>query len=57
MKMVHGLQAGTVWVNCYGLTDPALGFGGWKHSGYGWKGGQSMIDGYLLQKGAYINVS
>jgi aldehyde dehydrogenase (NAD+) len=57
MKMVHGIQAGTVWVNCYGMLDPAVGFGGWKNSGYGWKGGVSQIDGYLAQKAAYINVS
>lgn len=56
MRMVHGIQAGTVWVNCYGLLDPAVGFGGYKHSGYGWKGGPSQIDGYLYQKAAYINV-
>jgi len=56
-KMVHGLQAGTVWVNCYGMLDPAVGFGGYKQSGYGWKGGPSQIDGYLYQKAAYINVS
>ncbi len=56
-RMVHGIQAGTVWVNCYGMLDPAVGFGGFKHSGYGWKGGPSQIDGYLYQKAAYINVS
>lgn len=56
LKMVHGIQAGAVWVNCYGLLDPAVGFGGYKHSGYGWKGGPSQIDGYLYQKAAYINV-
>lgn len=57
MKMVHGIQAGTVWVNCYGLVDPAVGFGGYKESGYGWKGGAAQIDGYLFQKAAYINVT
>ncbi len=57
MRMVHGIQAGTVWVNCYGMLDPAVGFGGYKHSGYGWKGGPSQIDGYLYQKAAYINVN
>jgi aldehyde dehydrogenase (NAD+) len=55
MKMVHGIQAGTVWVNCYGLVDSAVGFGGYKASGYGWKGGQAQIDGFLYQKAAYIN--
>lgn len=55
-KMIHGIKAGTVWANCYGMLDPAVGFGGYKHSGYGWKGGQSQIDGYLYQKAAYINI-
>ena len=55
LKMAHGIEAGTVWVNCYGLVDPAVGFGGYKQSGYGWKGGQAQIDGYLYQKAIYIN--
>lgn len=54
-KMMHGIQAGTVWVNCYGLLDPAVGFGGYKHSGYGWKGGSSQIDGFLYQKAIIMN--
>ena len=57
LKMSHGIQAGTVWVNCYGMLDPAVGFGGYKNSGYGWKGGQSQIDGYLYQKAIYINAT
>lgn len=57
MKMVHEIEAGTVWVNCYGLVDPSVGFGGYKASGYGWKGGKSQIDGFLYQKAAYINLS
>jgi aldehyde dehydrogenase (NAD+) len=56
MKMVNGIQAGTVWVNCYGLVDPAVGFGGYKQSGYGWKGGAAQIDGFLYQKAAYLNI-
>ncbi|MCX8005099.1 MAG: aldehyde dehydrogenase family protein, partial [Burkholderiaceae bacterium] len=55
MKMVHGIQAGTVWVNCYGLIDAAVGFGGVKESGYGWKGGHAQIDGFLYQKAVYLN--
>lgn len=57
LKMAHGIEAGTVWVNCYGLVDPAVGFGGYKQSGYGWKGGQAQIDGYLYQKAVYISTS
>lgn len=54
-KMMHGLQAGSVWVNCYGVIDLALGFGGYKQSGYGWKGGYEYIDGFLYQKAITIN--
>jgi aldehyde dehydrogenase (NAD+) len=56
LKLAHGIEAGTVWINCYGLIDPAVGFGGFKGSGYGWKGGQAQIDGFLYQKAIYINV-
>ena len=55
MKMVHGIRAGTLWVNCYGLVDPGVGFGGIKMSGYGHKGGPSHVDGYLYQKSVYLN--
>jgi aldehyde dehydrogenase (NAD+) len=54
-KMMHGIKAGTVWVNCYGLIDPSVGFGGYKHSGYGWKGGPQHVDGFLYQKSVCIN--
>jgi aldehyde dehydrogenase (NAD+) len=54
-RMMRGIEAGTVWVNCYGLVDPAVGFGGYKHSGYGWKGGEQHIEGFLYQKSVCIN--
>lgn len=56
-KMMHGIKAGTVWVNCYGLLDPAVGFGGVKQSGYGWKASNQHIEGFLYQKAIYINAS
>ncbi len=38
MTMFHGIQSGRVYVNCYGVTDPAVGYGGGtKHSGSGLK--------------------
>ena len=55
-KMTRGIKAGTVWVNCYGVLDPSVGFGGTKHSGYGWKGGREHIEGYLVQKSVYMDV-
>jgi aldehyde dehydrogenase (NAD+) len=55
MKMVHGVKSGQLWVNCYGLMDPTVGFGGYKHSGYGWKGGSHHVDGFLYEKAVTIN--
>lgn len=55
LKMVHGIRSGTVWVNCYGVVDPAVGFGGIKMSGYGNKGGPHHVDAFLYQKNVYIN--
>jgi aldehyde dehydrogenase (NAD+) len=54
-RMMHGIKAGQVWVNCYGVVDPAMGFGGVKHSGYGWKGGNEHVDAFLYQKAVTIN--
>jgi aldehyde dehydrogenase (NAD+) len=55
MKAMHGIKAGKVWVNCYGLSDPAVGFSGCKQSGYGMKGGAQHVDGFLYEKSVYIN--
>ncbi len=35
LKLVNNLQAGTVWVNCYGYVMPQTPFGGFKQSGNG----------------------
>ena len=55
MKTMHGIRAGKVWINCYGLADPAVGFSGVKQSGYGMKGGNQHIDAFLYEKSVYIN--
>lgn len=54
-RMIHGIKAGKVWVNCYGLADPAVGFSGVKQSGYGVKGGAQHVDGFLYEKSVCIN--
>ncbi|XAH22002.1 aldehyde dehydrogenase family protein [Xylophilus sp. GW821-FHT01B05] len=55
MKAMHGIRAGKIWINCYGLADPAVGFSGCKQSGYGMKGGAQHLDGFLYEKSVYIN--
>jgi aldehyde dehydrogenase (NAD+) len=55
-KMSEGLKAGTIWVNTYGVLDPNVGFGGYKLSGYGWKGSREHLDGFLYSKAVYMNL-
>ena len=55
LKMTTGIKSGTVWVNCYGALDPSVGFGCYKMSGYGSKGGPQHVEGFLYQKVVYIN--
>jgi aldehyde dehydrogenase (NAD+) len=39
------------------MVDPAVGFGGFKESGHGWKGGPAQSDGFPCQKSACIHVT
>lgn len=41
------IQAGTVWVNCTNQFDGAVGFGGYRESGYGREGGREGVFEYL----------
>ncbi|HUK22986.1 MAG TPA: aldehyde dehydrogenase family protein [Terriglobales bacterium] len=44
------LRAGTVWINCYNVFDPALPFGGYKQSGWGRESGRAVLDLYTENK-------
>ena len=55
-RVSQGIRCGTVWVNCYGLVDPSVGFGGCKTSGYGWKGSTEHVESFLYRKAVYINL-
>jgi len=44
------LRAGTVWINCYGVLDSAMPFGGYKQSGWGREMGHQMLDLYTEVK-------
>jgi len=49
------IQSGSVWVNTYGLMDPAVPFGGYKMSGWGQELGSHSVDEYLSTKAVWIN--
>lgn len=50
------LRAGNVWVNCYGVTHPAMPFGGFKQSGIGRELGQEGLDAFLETKSVYVRL-
>jgi aldehyde dehydrogenase (NAD+) len=56
-KIVKGLRAGSVWVNCYDTFDAALPFGGFKHSGIGRELGPQGLDNYLETKTVVHNTA
>ncbi len=53
-RMAARLQAGTVWVNCWGETDAASPFGGIRASGYGREMGRAAMDLYSQTKSVWI---
>jgi phenylacetaldehyde dehydrogenase len=49
-RVSRALQAGVVWVNCYGVFDAAVPLGGYKQSGWGRENGQAVIETYSQLK-------
>lgn len=49
-SVAAGINAGTVWVNCQFVFDPAMPFGGFKHSGFGRENGIEVLDHYTETK-------
>ena len=55
-RMVPQIQAGSIWVNCHSILDPALPFGGFKQSGLGREMGHEAIEHYTEVKSVLMNV-
>ena len=55
-RVARAIRAGTVWVNTYGLFDPAAPFGGYKASGHGRDLGREALEGYLETKTVWMAV-
>ncbi|MPT46954.1 MAG: aldehyde dehydrogenase family protein [Sphingobium sp.] len=54
--MARAIRAGSVWVNCYQMLDPAVPFGGYGMSGFGRESGPHHIEEYLETKAVWINL-
>jgi len=56
-RIAAAVKAGTVWVNCYNLTDPASPFGGYKESGWGREMGRQVLEEYTETKSVWVNLT
>jgi len=50
LEVAPALKAGVVWVNGTNMLDAAVGFGGYKESGFGREGGREGMLAYLKPK-------
>jgi aldehyde dehydrogenase (NAD+) len=55
-RMAARLHAGSVWINCYNVFDPALPFGGYRESGYGRESGIEQLEEYLQVKAVTVRL-
>jgi aldehyde dehydrogenase (NAD+) len=56
-KLASMLEAGSVYVNVWGPSDPAAPFGGYKASGIGREMGHANLDAYLEIKTVWTSLS
>jgi len=56
-RTAAALRAGTVWINCYGVLDSAMPFGGFKQSGWGREMGKEMLELYTEVKSVCTPIS
>ena len=57
MEVSQRLQTGTVWVNCYNISDAQVPFGGFKRSGFGREMGEYGLQQYTEVKTVTIKLS
>ncbi|HEX6845225.1 MAG TPA: aldehyde dehydrogenase [Actinomycetota bacterium] len=57
LRLADRLEAGTVWINTYGMFDVAVPFGGRKHSGFGKELGEEALEPYLHSKSVWVDLT
>jgi acyl-CoA reductase-like NAD-dependent aldehyde dehydrogenase len=55
-EFTENVQAGIVWVNTYGVVDPALPWGGFKKSGWGRENGDQALHEFTEPKAVCMQV-
>ena len=56
-RMVKAIEAGVVWVNCFGDGDMTQPFGGFKQSGNTRDKSMECLAGYMQSKSAWLSLS
>jgi phenylacetaldehyde dehydrogenase len=56
LRVADHIEAGTVWINTYGMFDVAVPFGGRKHSGFGRELGEEALEPYLQSKSIWLDL-
>jgi len=56
VRIASQLKAGTVWVNCHAMIDPAFPFGGYKESGIGHEQGRLGLEAYFETKSVLMKL-
>lgn len=55
-RYAKGVQAGSVWINCYNWYDSAVPYGGYKASGYGREMGLQGLHGMTQTKSVWVQL-
>jgi acyl-CoA reductase-like NAD-dependent aldehyde dehydrogenase len=55
-RLARAIKAGTVWINGYGMIDPAAPFGGYKESGFDREMGKEAIQLYTQVKTVWVGL-
>lgn len=55
-RLARRLNAGAVWINCFGVFDPNLPFGGFKESGWGLEMAQEGVEAFTALKAVSIRL-
>ena len=55
-KTAAKIKAGLLWINCHGIPDMAVPFGGYKQSGWGRENGYEALLQYTEQKSVIVRL-
>jgi phenylacetaldehyde dehydrogenase len=56
-RVAAAVEAGTVWINTYGMFDAAIPYGGFKLSGFGKELGREALELYLQTKTVWVDLA